>query len=364
MPHREFERQLAVNRFLNLKFSKENELQEIVEIAAKVCNMTTALITLIDNDTQHIKFKYMFGYDKTLRQDAFCTYVVESGQLLIVPDALLDERFVSNPLVIDEPYIRFYAGAPLKTADGRILGSLCVIDKHPGMLTDTQQAMLSALAKQVIHLMDFDDSLTACKELYLEAKRSEIELRSFFESSIDLHLLLGRDFEILTFNKSWESHVKNTYGSQMERGKKMIEYINPIHLHDFYKDYSTALKGTAVFDERNLKQNGRDRWHLVKFEPAFNTNGEIIGVSVNVSDVSKKVEQERNILLKNQQLDEIAFIQSHELRRPVASILGFMEIFKEDNYRAEPDDLRMLERAAKELDSKIREIVQATQHQR
>jgi PAS domain S-box-containing protein len=102
----------------------------------------------------------------------------------------------------------------------------------------------------------------------------------------------------------------------MEKGKVMFDYVNPEHLRDFYRDYSTALKGTAVYNERNLRQQGKDRWHVVKFEPAFNPDGEIIGVSVNVSDVDTKVDHQNTVKSQNEQLDEIAFIQTHEFRRP------------------------------------------------
>jgi PAS domain S-box-containing protein len=358
MPHLELERVQIVNRFLKLEFNKNHELQELVQLAARVCGTETALITFIDHDTQYIKFKKNFAFDSTSRDAAFCNHVIENNALLVIPDARIDERFEGNPLVVGDPNIRFYAGAPLTTSEGDNLGSLCVIDRSPSHLTDLQKEILTALAKQAMHLMEFDNSLNAVKDLYLEAKRSEIELRSFFESSIDQHLLLGRNFEILAFNKSWETHVLKMYGLQMEKGKVMIDYINPDHLRRFYIDYSTALKGTAVYDERNLKQNGKDRWHVVKFEPAFNPDGDIIGVSVNVSDVNTKVEHQNTVRSQNEQLDEIAFIQTHEFRRPVASIIALVDLLRMDDRVKDLEEWEMLSLAIKELDDKVKLIVQ------
>lgn len=77
----------------------------------------------------------------------------------MVPDALLDARFVNNPLVTGGPGIRFYAGSPITTQDGHKLGSLCVIGQESRELSSDQQEMLQALSKQVIHLLEFDASL-------------------------------------------------------------------------------------------------------------------------------------------------------------------------------------------------------------
>lgn len=359
MPYKELERQQAVNKFLSLNFSKEKELQEIVMLAARVCGTKSALITLIDQDTQYVVIKQAFPFDFTNREDAFCDYVIKKQDLIIVPDASQDERFQSNPLVLADPHIRFYAGAPLNTGDGYTIGSICVIDNAPNSLTEMQIEFLKALAKQVVQLMNFDMSLQFLKDLYIETKRSEIELKSFFESSIDHHLLLNENFLVMAFNRSWESHVKSTYGLQMEKGKSMIDYISPENLRDFYRDYRKALSGTAVYDERNLMMGGKDNWRLVKFEPAFNLEGCIIGVSVNVSDVNRRVENERKVRLQNERLNEIAFIQSHEFRRPVASIMGLMNLIRLNDSFQEMEEFDMLERAVVELDDKIKLILGA-----
>ncbi len=357
MPTKELERLKAVDRFLNFEFSKEKELQEIVRLAAQICGTPTALITLIDQNTQHIKFKQAFNFDTTARSNAFCNHVIESTDVLVVPDALQDTRFVHNPLVTTDPHVRFYAGAPLTTHDGHNLGSLCVIDQSPKQLSDLQQQILQAFSKQVIQLMEFEESLKILKDQYVEAKRSEIELRSFFESSIDCHLLLGKDFEILAFNKAWNNYAETSYGMPLLRGKSMTHYLHPENLRQFYQDYQKALKGTAVFTERKINQPDNEAWHIQKFEPAFDNYGQIIGVSVNSADVTSKVTQEQIVETQNDSLKEIAFIQSHELRRPVASILGLMEILVLDGHVDKIEELQLLKAAVAELDKKIRQIV-------
>ncbi|RFZ84426.1 PAS domain S-box protein [Mucilaginibacter terrenus] len=357
MPLRELERLAAVNRFLNLNFSKENEVQELVNLAAEVCNTPIALVTLLSEDTQHIRFKVGLDKKTTAREDAFCNHVITQDDFMMVGDASLDNRFVDNPLVTGDPNIRFYAGAPLTTQDGYTLGSLCVIDKVPNQLSDLQQKTLKALSKQVIHLLEFDVSIKLLKEQFIEAKRSEIELRSFFESSIDCHWLLGKEFELLAFNKSLERHMFSQYNKVLERGRSMADYLTPEILKEFYLNYQRALKGTAAFEQRRIDYSSRTVWWLIKYEPAFDPDGFIIGVSINATDVTTRVEHEHTVNLQNQSLREIAFIQSHELRRPVASILGLMNLLKNDERLKDIEEITLMEKAALELDEKIHLVV-------
>lgn len=356
MPLREIERLQAVNRFLKLEISKEKELQAIVELAAKICGTPTALITMMDEQTQYIKFKVGSNLETTHRDQAFCNEVIRQYEVVVIPDALLDERFCHNPHVAGDCGVRFYAGAPLTTQDGFNLGSICVVDSIPKKLSVLQQEMLVALSRQVIQLLEFDNSVTILKEQFVASKRSEIELRSFFESSIDCHLLLGKDYEVLAFNKALERLIYTSYGKNLVRGENMDQYVSPKFKHDFYYSYQKALKGTAAFEQRKIDYGDRQIWWVVKHEPAFNPDGEIIGVSVNSTDVTARVEHE-NVTAQNETLREIAFIQSHELRRPVASIIGLIDLLKSDERVNRIEELRLMETAVLELDEKIRLVV-------
>jgi PAS domain-containing protein len=360
MSQREAKRVQAVNRFLNLEFSKEKELQEIVSVAAEICGTSTAAITLLGKDTQHLRFKHGLDVDTTSRADAFCHYVIQGKDVMVVPNALEDKRFVSNPFVSGGPNFRFYAGSPLMTHDGHSLGSLCVIDQTPKELSSLQKKMLEVLAKQVIQLMEFDETLQILKRQDEDAKISEIAMRSFFESSIDGHLLLGRNFEVLAYNKVWESHVSTNIGLHLEKGKSMVHFIHPENLSSFYKDYTKALKGTAVFVQRKTRIGLDYTWRIFKYEPAFDASGHIIGVTINTTDVTAKVVQNETLLAQGQSLREIALIQSHEFRKPVSSILGLMQILTLDGHTSKIKELQLMEQAVQELDEKIRLVVSHT----
>lgn len=228
-----------------------------MKVAAQICATPTSLITFVDKDTQYIKFRQGFDFERSLRRDAFCNLVVEEGKIVVIPDAIVNQRFSGNLMVTGDPFIRFYAGVPLITMDGQILGTLCVIDQNSGTLTENQWEMLKILAKQVVQLMDFGEILRIVREQYIKAKHSEIQLRSFFESSVDHHLLLGKDFEILAFNKAWENHVKDNYGFQLEKEKSMVGFIHQDHFVRFNEDYLAALSGAVIYEERNFRHKVR-----------------------------------------------------------------------------------------------------------
>jgi len=122
----------------------------IVEIASAVSGQPISLISLIDEDRQWFKANHgLDGVTQTPRDIAFCTYAIEDDDVFEVRDATEDPRFASNPLVISEPAIRHYAGAPITIDGTERIGTLCVISDRPGELDDRQKRILTLLARAV-----------------------------------------------------------------------------------------------------------------------------------------------------------------------------------------------------------------------
>ena len=133
---------------------REQSFDDIAQVAMQLCNVPVAVVSLVDKDRQW--FKSCLGLDatETPRDVAFCAHaILVPNDVLIVEDATKDSRFCDNALVTGAPYIRFYAGAPLITDDGMALGTLCVIDYQPRILSAAQIASLKALARQVVQLL-------------------------------------------------------------------------------------------------------------------------------------------------------------------------------------------------------------------
>ena len=105
-------------------------LDDVVALAARLFDVPIALVSLVDRHVQVFAAKVGIDACSTDRDVSFCAHALAAGDVLVVPDATLDPRFVSNPLVTGPPHIRFYAGAPLRAPSGHLIGTLCIIDRQ------------------------------------------------------------------------------------------------------------------------------------------------------------------------------------------------------------------------------------------
>lgn len=149
MDTQEQKRLNELHRFLRLDFSKYSELQDIVNLAAELCDKPVALLTFLDEDVNLLKVRMGVDLDQMPRESSFCRYAIEQDDIMMIPDATKDTRFMHNPLVTSAPNIRFYAGAPMILKNGLKLGTLCLFDVKPNQIHALQQKALKVLSKQV-----------------------------------------------------------------------------------------------------------------------------------------------------------------------------------------------------------------------
>ena len=177
-PLREAARLSALYRYEILDTPPEKELDDLVQLAAYICNTPISLISLVDSDRQWFKSKIGLTATETSRYIAFCSHTILEDDLLIVPDALADERFANNPLVTGDPHVRFYCGAPLITPDGYRIGALNVIDHVPRELSAEQLEAIRVLSRQVMDHLILDRAHRELIQTVKERQRAEGALRT------------------------------------------------------------------------------------------------------------------------------------------------------------------------------------------
>ena len=209
-------RRLAALRALDvLDTEPEAIFDRLTALAAQTFQTPVALVSLIDAERQWFKSCVGMDASETSRDVAFCDHTIRQARTMLIPDATADPRFRDNPLVTGEPYIRFYAGAPLTSPDGYRLGSFCVVDYRPRHdFGAAQCAQLEAMAAAVSSAMTLRRDLKAyvamerdLHDAHDRIRRHETELAFLVENSADVILRLDPSSMI-----TWASPSVRRYG--------------------------------------------------------------------------------------------------------------------------------------------------------
>jgi signal transduction histidine kinase len=254
----------------------EQSYDEITALAAFITGKPISLITLIDEDRQFFKSRHGVVVTETPREYSFCAHAINSpDELMTVPNTEEDERFKDNPLVINEPHIKFYAGMPLVTDSGFALGTLCVLDNQPGTISEDQIKALKFLSNQVMRLMESN-----LRRIELEEKQKIIELRNeeiaqiIYAVSHDLNAPLGTIKLVL--NELMENEcVKNDdeaveyitlSNSVINRAHTLIQELlefSRLHRRDMTKQH-ISIRDLFKSVLENLKQSIMDKQATVE----------------------------------------------------------------------------------------------------
>lgn len=176
--HPEADRLAALAAYQVLDSAPEASYRDLVTIIAGICQTPISAVSLVDGDRQWFKASVGLDVNQTPRDVAFCSRTLEDPDgLFIVEDATLNPDFSSNPLVTGEPHLRFYAGAPLVSPEGHVLGSLCVMDHRPRTLNEFQKKALEGLARQVVALMELRKAALALQRQHEERDWYEQQLQ-------------------------------------------------------------------------------------------------------------------------------------------------------------------------------------------
>ena len=160
----------------------EADFEDLVGLAAAICEKPLAAMTLLDETTQLMKARVGFKGSRTMPvEDSICRYTIRGTDLMMVEDVGNDPRFRDNKTLSDDAGIRFYAGMPLVTEGGDALGALCVMDVEPSTLSRAQQSALTILGRQISNHIQLRERAQAITRMALERERQQ----AMFETILD-----------------------------------------------------------------------------------------------------------------------------------------------------------------------------------
>jgi len=217
----EKERLAALDSYSILDTLPEADYDNLTALAAEICGTPISLVSLLDNERQWFKSHHGLSATETPKELAFCAHAInDDDDIFIVQDSRKDERFHDNPLVVGEPRVIFYAGVPLAIEEGLPLGTLCVIDHKPKLLSQGQLNSLKALSVQVMNLLQLRKSNMMLEKSVEDLKEKNETLEQFaYIAAHDLKSPLN------TIHTTAEIFTE-CYASKLdEDGKTMLGFI-------------------------------------------------------------------------------------------------------------------------------------------
>ena len=266
----------ALAQYRILDTLPEQCLDDLTALATHICEAPIGLISLVDEHRQWFKSRVGMTATETARDISFCQHTILQRDLFIVPDATQDPRFAGTPLVVEDPQVRFYAGAPLVTPDGHALGALCVMDRIPRQLTAPQQEALRILGRQVMS--------------QLELRR---QARSLVETAEQLRVVTDNARIGLVVINSEHRYVyaNGAYATIFDLpssdiiGKRVAEILPAVYEEQIRPRLDQAFSGQAVAYDLHRQTSRGERFYAVRYELVSREPGQTLVIAV-ISDIT------------------------------------------------------------------------------
>lgn len=235
IPENETARLQALYDYELLDSLPEEQFDRLTKLASYICESPIALISLVDKDRQWFKSKVGLDVNETQREISFCQYTILGQDFFEVEDTLKDFRFNKNPLVMENPKIRFYAAYPLLDPNGFALGSLCIIDQIPKKLSFYQREALKTLSEDIM------------LQIVSNKKNEERKkLEKFFLMSLDMICIANSDGYFKKINPSFLQTLGWTEEQLLK--KSFIEFVHPDDVEKTILEIKKLSKGVTTLD--------------------------------------------------------------------------------------------------------------------
>jgi two-component system cell cycle sensor histidine kinase/response regulator CckA len=290
MPLNEPARMDALKSYAILDTPADAAFDDLVQLAARICDAPMAAVSLVDSDRQWFKARLGIGVPGTERKDSICAHgITQEREVFVVPDVRLDPRFANLPLVVNEPHIQFYTGVRLVNPQGYALGMLCVIDQKPRQLSTAQEETLQILARQVVaqlerHRLELQLQkardeleqrvLSRTAELEVangslkRAERAATEWKNRYDLVVASSGLAVYDIDRVTGEVFWSSDAERVLGfSENARERGSSDWMELVHPHDRDKVtrcFQAAISNGMSFDVQYRLHHGMDHYRWIQ----------------------------------------------------------------------------------------------------
>ncbi len=220
----------------------EERFDRITRLVARVFDVPIALVSLVDVDRQWFKSRHGIDAEETPREISFCGHAILEEETFVVHDAAEDERFADNPLVTDEPKIRFYAGHPVHSPQGTRIGTLCIIDRQPRAFSNEDAANLQAFAEMVDHELSLLAQTTSDELTSIANRRGFAQIANHMLALCHGH---AKPATVIGIDLNKFKLINDTYGH--EAGDKVLERFAALLVKTFRNSDVVARFGGDEF---------------------------------------------------------------------------------------------------------------------
>ncbi|WP_414548317.1 ATP-binding protein [Anabaena sp. CCY 0017] len=317
----ELARIAALNQYEILDSAPEQVFDDLVLLAAQICDTPIALINLLDANRQWFKAKIGLDVQQIPMNIGFCRRCVQQREILIIPDTLADEEYATDAVVTSQPYARFYAGVPLIVPGGQAIGTISIVDRIPRQITTKQVEALQAISRLVVTQLEVRRN-----SINISARqRAEMQIceqTAFLDIATDAVIVQDLSHNILAWNKS----AKNIYGwSAAEAiGKNAMELLHNEALPNYLEIYRNVLEyGSWQGELQRKRKSGSEitvqsHWILL-----HDQNFKVKSILIADTDITQRQELEKQFL-RAQQVEKIGILASgitHDLNNVLSPIL-------------------------------------------
>lgn len=377
-PLQNIERTTLLKEYQVLDNPSEKVFDDIVRLAADLCEAPIALISFVDNDRPIFKASHGFPLNSAGIKTSFCQKTLEAPlEVVFIEDTFKDPGYADHPFVQGEPFIRSYAGAPLVAPGGQVLGSICVFDTQPRIFSPTVTDHLNLLSENVMHLLEMRRENTRQKALL---KRSNSDLRDALNRLIEAQEIskIGSwNWNLRSNQFTWSKELYHLFGLDplVEREldyAKWQSMIEPQDLDIVQNSLRVAIKEhkNSSIEYRVNKDNGEQLWILGKGKIHLDEDGLPYRMSGTALDITsaKKADHQRDVYIHT--LEEMLFSLSHELRKPIATCLSLINVLNHEDSKEFIDEISVKKIAEDfktyihEIDRHVTELTQSVHEKR